>query len=93
MFAYKKYVTIKDPRKLELTGLPFRAGQRVEVVIIAEDNEREARVAELRTLFKKTQGLPQVQTISEDVIAEEIEANRAASPNATISSASFPRRS
>lgn len=77
MLAYKKYVTIKDPKKLELTGLPFRPGQRVEVVIIAEDDEREARVAELRALFKRTQGLPQVQAISEDMIAEEIEDYRA----------------
>ncbi len=77
MFAYKKHVTIKDPKKLELTGLPFRRGQRVEVVIIAEDNEREERVASLRALFKKTQGLPQMETISEDMIAEEIEAYRA----------------
>lgn len=77
MLAYKRYVTIKDPAKLELTGLPFRAGQRVEVVVIADDEERQARVEKLQALFKKTQALPQVQTISEDVIAEEIEEYRA----------------
>ena len=77
MLAYKKYVTIKDPAKLELTGLPFRSGQRVEVVVIAEDEEREVRVEKLRALFKKSQALPQAQAISEDVIAEEIEAYRA----------------
>ena len=77
MLAYKKYVTIKDPAKLELTGLPFRSGQRVEIVMIAEDEERETRVDKLRALFKKTQALPQAQAISEDVIAEEIEEYRA----------------
>jgi len=77
MLAYKKYVTIKDPSKIELTGLPFRPGQRVEVVMIAEDEERETRVEKLRALFKKTQALPQAQAISEDVIAEEIEEYRA----------------
>lgn len=77
MLAYKKYVTIKDPAKLELTDLPFRAGQRVEVVVIAEDEERLARVEKLRTLFKETQALPHAQSISEDVIAEEIEEYRA----------------
>lgn len=76
MFAYKKYVTIKDPAKLELTGLPFRPGQRVEVVMIAEDEERQARVEKLRALFKKTQALPQAKDISEAMIAEEIEAYR-----------------
>lgn len=77
MLAYKKYVTIKDPAKLELTGLPFRPGQRVEVVVIAEDEERSARVEKLQSLFKKTQALPQAQAISEDMIAEEVEEYRA----------------
>ncbi len=77
MLAYKQYVTIKDPSKLELTGLPFRAGQRVEVVVIAEDEECAARVDKLRALFRKTQELPQAEAISEDVIAEEIEKYRA----------------
>lgn len=77
MLAYKKYVTIEDPEKLELSGLPFRPGQRVEIVMIAEDEEREARGEKLRALFKKTQSLPVAQAISEDMIAEEIEAYRA----------------
>lgn len=77
MLAYKKYVTISDPAKMELNNLPFRKGQRVEVVMIAEDDDREARVNELRALFRKTQALPQAQAISEDMIAEEIEEYRA----------------
>lgn len=77
MLAYKKYVTISDPAKMELINLPFRKGQRVEVVMIAEDDDREARVNDLRALFKKTQALPQSQAISEDMIAEEIEEYRA----------------
>ncbi len=76
MLAHKQYVTISDLAKMELTNLPFRKGQRVEVVMIAEDDEREARVDELRALFKKTQTLPQAQAISEDMIAEEIEEYR-----------------
>jgi hypothetical protein len=47
LLAYKKYVTIKDPAKLELTGLPFRSGQRVEIVMIAEDEGRDERIEEL----------------------------------------------
>ena len=77
MLAHKQYITITDPAKLELTNLPFRKGQRVEVVMIAEDDDRSAKVDELRALFKKTQALPQVQAISDDMIAEEIEAYRA----------------
>ena len=77
MLAYKKYVIISDPAKIELNNLPFRKGQRVEVVMIAEDDDREARINELRALFKKTQALPQAKAISEDMIAEEIEEYRA----------------
>jgi antitoxin ParD1/3/4 len=77
MLAYKQYVTIKDPAKIELSGLPFRAGQRVEVVMIAEDDDRETRIEELRTLFRSTQTLPQTKAITDEMIAEEVEAYRA----------------
>ncbi len=76
MLAYKQYVTIRDPAKMELTNLPFHKGQRVEVVMIAED-DKLAQVDELRALFKTTQALPQAQAISEDMIADEIEEYRA----------------
>lgn len=76
MLAHKQYVTITDPAKMELTNLPFRKGQRVEVVMIAEDNDKAVRLDELRALFKKTQSLPQVQAITDDMIAEEVEAYR-----------------
>lgn len=76
MLAYKQYVTIKDPAKIEISGLPFRAGQRVEVVMIAEDDDRAARVEELRALFSSTQALPQVKAITDEMIAEEVEAYR-----------------
>jgi hypothetical protein len=62
---------------MELNNLPFRKGQRVEVVIIADDDDRAVRADELRELFKKTQALPQILAISEDMIAEEIEKYRA----------------
>lgn len=76
MLAYKQYVTIRDPAKMELTNLPFHKGQRVEVVMIAED-DKLAQADELRALFKTTQALPQAQAISEDMIADEIEEYRA----------------
>ncbi|MDO9287976.1 MAG: hypothetical protein Q7T83_04225, partial [Thermodesulfovibrionales bacterium] len=76
MLAYKKYVTIKNPKNLVLKGLPFRAGQRVEIVMIA-DEEQKASIQELRKLLKKTQRLPKAKAISENEIAEEIKAYRA----------------
>ena len=77
MMAYRQYVTIQDPKQLVLSGLPFRPGQRVEVVMIAEEEQPAARVQELRTLFKTTQALPQAQAITEEEIAAEIAAYRA----------------
>ena len=77
MLACKRYATIKDPARLELTGLPFRTGQRVEVVVIADDEERSERIEELRALFKSTQALPAAQDISEELIAEEVTEYRA----------------
>jgi hypothetical protein len=77
MLAYKQYVTIKDPAKIELSGLPFRAGQRVEVVMIAENDDQTQRVEELRALFRATQALPQAQALTDEMIAEEVESYRA----------------
>lgn len=76
MLAYKRYITVKDPDNLVLKKLPFRAGQRVEVVMIA-DEEKKACVQELKKLLKKTQKLPKARAISEYEIAEEIKAYRA----------------
>jgi len=77
MLAYKQYVTIKDPAKVELNCLPFRAGQRVEVVMIAENDDPTARAEELRVLFRATQALPQAQALTDEMIAEEVESYRA----------------
>jgi len=77
MLAHKQYVTIIDPARLELTNLPFRKGQRIEVVLIAEESDKGARIDELRTLFKTTQALPKLQSLSDEMIAEEIETYRA----------------
>ena len=76
MKAYKTYLTIQDPKHVVLSDLPFRPGQRVEVVLLATDDDLTNSIQELQTLLKTTQGLPQAQTISEDEIAAEIEAYR-----------------
>ncbi|PSB29972.1 hypothetical protein [Chlorogloea sp. CCALA 695] len=73
MNAYKKYITIEDPNHVVLSDLPFKPGQRVEVIILAADSKR-AISEELRDLFDRTQALPGVQDIREDEIAAEIEA-------------------
>ncbi|MDJ0534513.1 MAG: hypothetical protein QNJ70_18875 [Xenococcaceae cyanobacterium MO_207.B15] len=39
MNAYKKYLTIEDPNHLVLSGLPFTSGQRVEIIILSDNDE------------------------------------------------------
>jgi hypothetical protein len=49
MNAYKKYVTIEQPHQLFLADLPFKSGQRVEIIILAEDSqETNPQLEELR---------------------------------------------
>ncbi|WP_292705006.1 MULTISPECIES: hypothetical protein [unclassified Nostoc] len=40
MNAYKKYIIITDPKQVILSDLPFQVGQRVEIIILAEENTR-----------------------------------------------------
>jgi hypothetical protein len=77
MLAYRQYARVQPSKQIVLTDLPFQPGQRVEVVVIAEDEPPAKRVQELRELFEATQALPQAQTISEEEIAAEIAAYRA----------------
>ena len=76
MNAYKKYITIEDPNHVVLSDLPFKPGQRVEVIILSEDNERVALSQKLRELFKETQAIHADNPMTEEEIAAEIEAYR-----------------
>ncbi len=76
MNVYKKYITITDPKQVVLSDLPFQVGQRVEIIILAEDNTRVEISKKVRDLFDKTQSLLGVQDITEAEIAAEIEAYR-----------------
>lgn len=73
MVAYEAHITITDPNKITLVDLPFRIGQQVKVVIEIEDKDRAERLRQWKQLFKEIQALPQVQDITEEDIAKEIE--------------------
>ncbi|MEK6304270.1 MAG: hypothetical protein AABO41_26575 [Acidobacteriota bacterium] len=78
MTAYKRYVRIKESNSLLLTDLPFKPGQVVEVVVIAQNgDESEERVRDLQAMLNDTQALPAARAMSEDDIAAEVEAYRA----------------
>jgi hypothetical protein len=76
MNAYRTYLTIEDPKQVILSDVPFAAEQRVEVLVVEADGNRNEAVEELRDLLKATQQLPETQAISEEEIAAEIEAYR-----------------
>jgi hypothetical protein len=48
MFAYRRYATMQKSKQIVLADLPLQPGQRVEVVVIAEDESPAKRVRELR---------------------------------------------
>lgn len=62
----------QEPGKLVLDDVPFEKGQRVEVLLLAPDHEETDRMKRLKALFKETQALPQMQTVTEEEIAAEI---------------------
>jgi len=77
MKAYKTYSTITDSKQVVLSDLPFRIGEKVEILVLAvEDGNRAERVRKLRDLFKETQSLPQVQSLSEEDMLREVESYR-----------------
>jgi hypothetical protein len=82
METYRIQTTVSKDGKLSITGLPFRPGEKVEVTVRGQGqksaSERQALANELKTLFKEFQSLPQAQTITEEEIAAEIAAYRAA---------------
>jgi hypothetical protein len=76
MEAYRTKIKIKDPKQVILSNLPFRSGQIVEILVLAQDEDREAAVREFKALFKETQSLPQIRALSEEEVLAEIEAYR-----------------
>ena len=76
MKSYRTSLTIKDPKQVILSDLPFREGQQVEVVVVAKDGADSSRIEQLRELFAATQSLPQLKALSEDDIISEVEAYR-----------------
>jgi len=75
MKEFRTSLTIKDPKQVVLSNLPFREGQQVEVVIVAKDG-LDARVRHLKDLLKATQSLPQAQSLTEEDIVREVDAYR-----------------
>ncbi|MDZ8095323.1 MAG: hypothetical protein RMZ42_25770 [Nostoc sp. DedQUE05] len=69
MNAYKTYITIADPKELVLSDLPFKAGQRVEVIILTEDNQKVTLAEELKKLFQEIQAIHANNSFTDEEIA------------------------
>ena len=76
MEAYRTYLTITDPKQLILRDLPFRPGQRVEVLLITSNVDEATMAREIKDLFQETQSLPQVKALSDADIEAEVTAYR-----------------
>jgi len=76
MRAYRKYLTIDNPKQVTLSNLPFEPGDCVEVVMIATESSPAAHVEALHTLLKTTQALPQAHMLTDADIAAEVAAIR-----------------
>jgi hypothetical protein len=76
MKAYRTYLTITNPGEVVISNVPFAAGQEVEVLLLVREKEQTSSLQQLDALLKKTQALPQVQVLTDEDIAAEIEAYR-----------------
>ena len=77
MIAFKRTVTVEDPDRVVLSGLPFRRGQRIEIVVLADEGRPGTRARGLRNVLRATQRLTAAQPVSEKQISAEIAAYRA----------------
>ncbi|MGI8670633.1 MAG: hypothetical protein ACR2J3_12440 [Aridibacter sp.] len=76
MKAYRTYLTVTDPKQIVISDAPFRTGEKVEIVVMTAEDNRQEQARELQALFRETQSLPQIQTLTEDDILREVEAYR-----------------
>ncbi len=76
MKAYRTQATITDSKQLVLSDVPFGAGEKVEIEVWAANGSGTERTEKLKELFKTTQALQQIKTLTEDDILNEIDAYR-----------------
>jgi len=76
MQAYKTFLTIQNPNQVVLSNLPFKQGQKVEILVLANDETGQDQIQQLKSLFKETQSLPQIKSLSEEEILDEVKAHR-----------------
>lgn len=76
MKAYRTYLTVTNPQEIIIPDVPFQAGQVVEVLLLAREDDKPEITRRLDVLLETTQALPHVQALTNDDIVTEIEAHR-----------------
>ncbi len=71
----KRQLTVDDSHNLLLSNLPYRSGQKLTVIVMAED-ELQQRQQKWQSFFKQLQALPVAQSLTDEDIAKEIDAYR-----------------
>jgi hypothetical protein len=71
----KRQLTIDASHNLLLSDLPYRTGEKLTVIVIAE-NELQQKQKKWQSFFKELQALPVAQSLTDEDIATEIEAYR-----------------
>ncbi|MDJ1184089.1 hypothetical protein [Roseofilum casamattae] len=76
MDAYKRWVTIDNPEQLVLSDLPFAPGQNVEIIILADkDNKVDAKLEELRQKIDvATQEILEGKVTDGELVFEQLQA-------------------
>lgn len=76
MSSYETEATIDQQQQLVLLHTPFAPGQKVKVLIVTEETDRDALAQRWEAFFKHIQSLPHLQSITEAEIQAEIDAYR-----------------
>lgn len=92
MIAIKKTVTVEEPDRIVLSGLPFRPGQRVEVVVLAKEARPRPRPRALRSLLRRTQRISALKPVTPSQIEREIAAYRVGQWGSSSTRTSSSRR-
>ena len=72
----KTEMVMDNSHRLVLSDVPFAAGEKL-LIFITTEAVLQNKLAKWQALFKETQSLPQLQSITEKEIEAEIEAYRA----------------
>lgn len=74
--AYRQYVTVEDPQKIILENTPFQPGDRLEVLLISQEESATSLDERMESLFKQLQSLSEAQHLTDEEIIREIAAYR-----------------